>query len=147
MMGLRRFARRLDAMGPDLSRWPAVERAAAESLLAVSPPARRLLAEACALDARLRASLPMPDPDAVGRLQAAVARRVARLPLPAPPSRATLFARGIRSLVPAGCGALATVAVCAAWLAMAPAPSGASRGVTADPVAALQALPFGGEAL
>jgi hypothetical protein len=147
MMSLHRFARLLEGRGADLVRWPAAERAAAEALLAGSPPARRLLAEARALDALLRDGLPSPDPDAAGRVRAAVARRVARLPRPAPPSRGMRLVRGLRSLAPAGCGALAAVAACAAWLALAPPLARSPLALPADPVAPLQALPVGGEAL
>jgi hypothetical protein len=147
MMSLHRFARLLEGRGADLARWPAAERAAAEALLAGSAPARRLLAEARALDALLRDGLPSPDADAAGRVRAAVARRVARLPRPAPPSRGMRLARGLRSLAPAGCGALATVAACAAWLALAPPLARSPVALPADPVAPLQALPLGGEAL
>ena len=45
-----------EAYGADLSRWPAHERAFAESLIAADPAARAVLEDAAALDALLDAS-------------------------------------------------------------------------------------------
>ena len=55
-MTYERFEHRADAYGGDLRRWPADQRAFAESLVAADPAARVLLDEAAALDALLDAS-------------------------------------------------------------------------------------------
>jgi hypothetical protein len=53
MMQLNRFRGLLEAYGAEPRRWPPGERADAEELLARSPEARALLAEAAAIDALL----------------------------------------------------------------------------------------------
>jgi len=120
-----RFARRLETDGPDLATWPATERAAAEALLATSPEARRRLDAAMRLARAVEAALPRPDPAATARLRAAVAARIAREPLPAPPRR------GFSPVFQASIGALAAAVTCAAWLVFAPPVSGS------DPLAPL----------
>lgn len=135
-MPLPRFERLLDARGPALGAWPARDRAAAAALLAASPEAARLLAEARALEVLLREGMPRPAPEAVARLRAATARAVARRPLP------RTVRPELRPWLSAGCAALATVAVAVLWLGTAsPAPR------AEGPLAMLQALPVAGEPL
>lgn len=62
------FAGLLDAYGGDRARWPAHRRDAAEALLAASPQARGLLAEAQALDAVLAHAAADDDRFATGSL-------------------------------------------------------------------------------
>ena len=68
-MMIWRFRRLIEAYGADPTRWPDAERSRAEALLARSDRARRLLAEARALDALLLADA---KPAADERLAAAV---------------------------------------------------------------------------
>jgi hypothetical protein len=136
-MNTSRFAKLLDRHGPALARWPAAEAAAAAALLASSAEARASLAAAVRLDTRLRQDLPQPDAAAVTRLQAAVARRIARAPLPAPPGPLAW----LRPAAPAGWGALAAMATCALWLSLSP-----PRAAPEDPFGPLQTLPLAGEA-
>ncbi|WP_338928988.1 hypothetical protein WDZ11_07625 [Roseomonas mucosa] len=99
------------------------------ALLAASAEARALLAETLRLDAALDATpggaaLP-PDPEALARMRAAVAARVARMPAPAlspaaSPGMGGRLRAWFRPLLPAGCGALAMLALCAVWLAISP---------------------------
>ncbi|TCZ54972.1 hypothetical protein [Roseicella aquatilis] len=133
---LDRFTRLLDAHGPEPSRWPARDRAAAEALLANSAAARALLAEARALEARLVAALPQPAPEAVARLQANLARAIARSPLPAPASAWTRLTARLRPAAPIGWGAFAAMATCALWLSFSAGPA------VGDPLGPLQALPI-----
>ncbi|WP_165838712.1 hypothetical protein [Roseicella frigidaeris] len=135
-----RFARLLDAHGPRLEGWPAPRRAAAAALLAVSAEARRQLAAAERLDAALGQVLPQPPPAALARLQARVAREIARSPLPVPAGRWARLGQRLRPAAPAGYGALAAMATCALWLSLAPAP--AVGGPAGDPLAPLQTLPL-----
>lgn len=65
-MTVTRFAAILDAYGGVARRWPAAERAAAEALLAASPEARGLLAEATRLD-RVLSAATAPAPSATLR--------------------------------------------------------------------------------
>lgn len=123
-MSLDGFARRLAARGPVLARWPAAEAAAATALLRASAEARRLLAEAAALDAALQATLPHPSAAAVARLQAGVARAIARQPLPVPPG--PWHGLG-HSLHPVGWGALVVLGAMALWLGLAPPGRGAEE--------------------
>lgn len=125
-MELRDFRRRLEIHGAGLARWPEGEAVAARALLAASAEARGMLAEALRLDAALDATpggaaLP-PDPEALARMRAAVAARVARMPAPAlqPVGVGGRLRAWIRPLLPAGCGALAMLTVCAVWLAISP---------------------------
>ena len=128
-MELRDFRRRLETHGAGLARWPEGEAVAARALLAASAEARALLAETLRLDAALDATpggaaLP-PDPEALARMRAAVAARVARMPAPARSPAASPGMGGrlrawFRPLLPAGCGALAMLALCAVWLAISP---------------------------
>lgn len=141
-MRLGSFARRLDARGPALEHWPDHERRAAEALLAASAEARALHGRARALDQVLRHGLPQPDAEAVARLRARVARRIARAPLPDPPAPLRRLMDALSPAVPAGCGALLAMASCALWLVLAP--PGTPAG---DPLAPLQTLPFTAEPL
>jgi hypothetical protein len=65
-MPIDRFAAILDAYGAEARRWPAAERAAAESLLAASAEAQALQAQAAQLDQLLTASV-APAPSAALR--------------------------------------------------------------------------------
>ncbi|VXA99284.1 hypothetical protein [Brevundimonas sp. G8] len=67
------------AYGADLRRWPASERAFAESLLAADPSLKAVLDEAATLDALLNA-VPAPVPSAAltARILAAAPKRKAR---------------------------------------------------------------------
>jgi len=68
-----------EAYGADLRRWPASERAFAESLLAADPALRAVLDEAAALDALLDASsAPTPSVDLAARILAAAPKPRAR---------------------------------------------------------------------
>ncbi|MFN6981374.1 MAG: hypothetical protein ACK4NU_05540 [Brevundimonas sp.] len=72
-----------EAYGADLRRWPASERAFAESLIAADPSLKTVLAQAAALDALLDASpAPTPSADLTARLLAAAPKaRVRRFHL------------------------------------------------------------------
>lgn len=131
-----RFARLLDTHGPRPERWPAGQRSAATALLAASAEARALLAAARTQDARLDRDLAQPAPESVARLRLAVAREIARSPLPAPPGPWSRLAALLRPAVPAGWGALAAMATCALWLSLSAAPA------VGDPLAPLQTLPI-----
>ena len=68
-----------EAYGADLRRWPASDRAFAESLLAADPSLRAMLDEAAALDALLDASsAPTPSADLAARVLAAAPKPRAR---------------------------------------------------------------------
>ena len=69
-----------DAYGADLRRWPASERAFAESLIAADPSLKAVLDQAAALDALLDAA-PRPVPSAAlkARILAAAPRAKSRL--------------------------------------------------------------------
>lgn len=68
-----------EAYGADLRRWPASERAFAESLIAADPSLKTVLAQAAALDALLDASpAPTPSADLTARLLAAAPKVRAR---------------------------------------------------------------------
>lgn len=138
-MPLRLFARLLDTHGPRPAGWPARERAGAEALLAASAAARATLDQARRLDAALGAALPAPSSDSVARLRAAVAREIARTPLPARPGPWDRLLASLRPAAPAGWGALAAMASCALWLSLSSAPAPAQVG---DPLAPLQILPI-----
>jgi hypothetical protein len=127
-----RFARLLDMHGPHPERWPAD----ASTLLAASAEARALLEAARALDTGLAAGLAQPAPEAVARLRLAVAREIARSPLPAPPDRWSRLRALLRPAAPAGWGALAAMATCALWLSLSAGPA------VGDPLAPLQTLPI-----
>jgi hypothetical protein len=141
-MPLGRLARLLDIHGARPERWPAADRRAATALLAGSEAARGLLAEACRLEAALAAALPQPSPDSVARLRAAVAREIARAPLPAPPGPWARLAAALRPVAPAGWGALAAMATCALWLGLSSPPARVG-----DPLAPLNTLPIAGDPL
>ena len=68
-----------DAYGADLRRWPADQRAFAESLLASDPSLRDVLDQAAALDALLDAApTPIPSAGLAARILAAAPRPRAR---------------------------------------------------------------------
>lgn len=68
-MTLARFGEIVEAYGVDPVRWPAKERAAAEMLRAGSDDARRLHANAAALDTLLNlSSAPVPSPELMARV-------------------------------------------------------------------------------
>lgn len=68
-----------DAYGADLRRWPASERAFAESLLAADPSLKAVLDEAATLDALLKAApTPVPSAALTARILAAAPKRKAR---------------------------------------------------------------------
>lgn len=68
-----------DAYGADLRRWPASERAFAESLLAADPSLKAVLDEAATLDALLNAApAPVPSPALTARVLAVAPQRKAR---------------------------------------------------------------------
>ncbi|SDQ49010.1 hypothetical protein [Brevundimonas sp. 374] len=69
-----------DAYGADLRRWPASERAFAESLIAADPSLKAVLDEAAALDALLDAApRPVPSAALTARILAAAPRAKNRL--------------------------------------------------------------------
>lgn len=69
-----------DAYGADLRRWPASERAFAESLIAADPSLKAVLDEAAALDALLDAApKPVPSAALIARILAAAPRAKSRL--------------------------------------------------------------------
>ena len=69
-----------DAYGADLRRWPASERAFAESLIAADPSLKAVLDEAAALDALLDAApKPVPSSAMIARILAAAPRAKSRL--------------------------------------------------------------------
>ncbi|ANC54092.1 MAG: ferric-dicitrate binding protein FerR (iron transport regulator) [Brevundimonas sp.] len=69
-----------DAYGADLRRWPASERAFAESLIAADPSLKAVLDEAAALDALLDAApKPVPSSALIARILAAAPRAKSRL--------------------------------------------------------------------
>ncbi len=140
-MSIARFALLLDRRGPALARWPEAERGAAAALLAGSAEARARLEAALALDARLRRDLAQPDPAALARLQAGIARRIARAPLPDRPGPLPRLLALLRSAAPAGWGALAAMATCALWLGLSP-----PRTAPEDPFGPMQTLPLAGDA-
>lgn len=68
-----------DAYGADLRRWPASERAFAESLLAADPSLKAVLDEAATLDALLNAApAPVPSAALTARILAAAPKRKVR---------------------------------------------------------------------
>jgi hypothetical protein len=68
-----------EAYGADLRRWPASERAFAESLIAADPSLKSVLDQAAALDALLDASpAPTPSVDLAARILAAAPKIKAR---------------------------------------------------------------------
>ena len=140
-MNTAHFAQLLDRRGPALARWSEADRAAAAGLLAASAEARARLEAALALDTRLRRDLAQPDPAAVARLQAGIARQIARAPLPDRPGPLPRLLALLRPAAPAGWGALAAMACCALWLGVAP-----PRAAPEDPFGPLQTLPLAGDA-
>jgi hypothetical protein len=87
-MMIWRFRRLIAAYGADPARWPPGQRSRGEALLAGSPTARALLAEAQAFDSLLMAD-PTPPPDE--QLAAAIIARATA----APQERAPAIARAI----------------------------------------------------
>jgi len=84
-MELAGFEQLLDQHGADLGRFPEHERSAAAALLAADPRARRMLAQAEALERGLQ-SMTAPEPSAA--LRRAVAEIPLRHPQPAPAAAA-----------------------------------------------------------
>ncbi len=115
MMSLPHFLELAESHGADLARWPAGEAEAARALLAASAQARAEHARAALIDAALADSRTLPDAATLERMRAHVARHVARSPLPARPG----LLHWLRPLLPMGSGALAALALCAAWLTFA----------------------------
>ncbi|WP_201445542.1 hypothetical protein, partial [Belnapia sp. F-4-1] len=111
------------------------------SLLAASAEARARLEAALALDGWLRRDLAQPDPASIARLQAGIARRIARAPLPDRPGPLPRLLALLRPAAPAGWGALAAMACCALWLGLSP-----PRAAPEDPFGPLQTLPLAGDA-
>jgi hypothetical protein len=74
LIDLARLHELLSAYGANPSRWPKLEREAAEALLESDPEARRAQREAAGLDAWLESSVPAAP-------SAALSRRVAEIPL------------------------------------------------------------------
>jgi len=116
------FARLLNTHGADPARWPPETVPAARALLEASAPARALQERARILDEALRDSLPGPSPEALARMRAGVAQAVARAPLPAATAGGGVL-HWLRLWLPAGCGALITLAACGFWLSRAPQPA------------------------
>ena len=78
-MKMDRLEALAQAYGGDLRRWPADQRAFAESLIAVDPAARSVLDEAAALDRLLDASPAVaPSADLAARVLAGAPQRRAR---------------------------------------------------------------------
>ncbi|MXP64650.1 hypothetical protein E0493_14955 [Roseomonas sp. M0104] len=121
-MRLDDFARLLDTHGAEPARWPPEAIPAARALLERSATARGLQAEARMLDAALRDSLPGPSPEALARMRAHVGRAVARMPVPPQAGRGGVL-QWLRPWLPAGCGALVTLAACGFWLSRMPQPA------------------------
>jgi hypothetical protein len=97
-MNLERFADLVAAYGSDPHRWPAAERQAAESLLAASAAAQKLMREAADLDALLALPIPVIEPSLALRN-----RIMAQLPAqPKPPGWRSQIAEAIGLLFPGG---------------------------------------------
>lgn len=97
-MNLERFAALIEAYGTDPRRWPAAERLAAQSLLAASAEAQRLVREAETFDALLAMPLPSIEPSAALR-----SRIMAQLPArPKAPGWRGQVAEAIGLLFPRG---------------------------------------------
>lgn len=78
-MKAERLHQLADAYGADLRRWPASERAFAESLIAADPSLQTVLDEAAALDALLDAApAPIPSAALTARILAAAPKPKAR---------------------------------------------------------------------
>lgn len=92
-----RFAFLLDLHGPDPARWPRRERAAAESLLAESAEAQRLLAEAHRLDAALRHCVLAVEDEAVHRVLSTLPDALRQ---PRSPLKMALWSWGLLPLQP-----------------------------------------------
>jgi hypothetical protein len=124
-MMIWRFRRLVGAYGADPSRWPAGDRSRAEALLARSDRARRLLAEAQALDALL-----MQDakPAAGEHLAAAIVARAAAAPQERPLARPRDFRLGwsLPHLWPqaVGLAAAAVLGFIVGWTDLLPARQG-----------------------
>ncbi|GEM_PF-1411678 len=71
-MEISAFRRLLDVHGSDMARWPEEARVQAQALLLSDARARRLLAEARALEDLLRADAPPPEGDLAQRIMARV---------------------------------------------------------------------------
>jgi hypothetical protein len=128
-----RFRRLIAAYGADPGRWPVGQRGRAQTLLARSPKARALLAEAQALDAVLLADAKPPADD---QLAAAIIARATALPQePAPasvPPRAIVLDWSFARLWPqaAALAAAAVLGFVIGWTDLLPGNVG--RGETFD---------------
>ena len=90
------FQQKADAFGGDLSRWPPADQKAAGELLRNSAQARRIIADALALDAQLRGAGGAVDGARVEKNAAAIFARIDALPArrpAAPPARPVLSPR------------------------------------------------------
>jgi hypothetical protein len=116
-MNLTQFETLLARHGAEPETWPAGQAAAARALLAGSPAARQALEAARRLELALRDTRPAADAATLARMQDHIARRVAMLPLPE--ARRDGWLQWLRPLLPAGTGALLTLAACGLWLNLA----------------------------
>lgn len=108
------FGRLLDRHGTDLARWPQAEAQAARRLLGESEEAQALLRAADALESALRETRPRADAETLARMQGRIASHIARSPPPRPAARG--WQAWLRPLLPAGAGALLTLAASGLWL-------------------------------
>jgi hypothetical protein len=120
-MMIWRFRRLIAAYGADPARWPPGQRGRAEALLARSPTARALLAEAQAFDSLLLADA---KPPADEQLAAAIMARTIDLPqerAPAPP-RAVGLEWSLSRLWPqaVGLAAAAVLGLVVGWADLLP---------------------------
>ena len=116
-MTLARFAELLNAYGAELSRWPEVERDAAQRLCAGDAEAMRLRATAEKLDALLNA-VPAHEPSAV--LRARVAEITIRHPRPGSQASRLPFAHKWWQVAFAGAFASVLGVISGAWTAEDP---------------------------
>lgn len=132
MMQLQRFRELVEAYGGDPRRWPAAERAPAAALLAGSPEAQALLAEAGALDRLLDRTPPLSPPilDAerlIARVTGAVQERPIAHSIGAiqPPTRG-LWLRA------AGLAAAAVIGFMVGWTELGTSDATAASGSSLD---------------
>jgi hypothetical protein len=116
-MNMSEFETLLARHGAEPRAWPAGQAAAARALLAASPAARQALDAARLLALALRETRPAADAETLARMQDRISRRVAMLPLPE--ARRDGWLQWLRPLLPAGTGALLTLAACGLWLNLA----------------------------
>jgi hypothetical protein len=127
-MNIKQFEALLARHGADPASWPAREASAARALLDGSPAARQALDAVRRLELALRETRPAADAATLARMQDRIARRVATLPLPE--ARGNGWLQWLRPLLPAGTGALLTLAACGLWLNLA-APEDTGTGPSA----------------